>query len=637
MCGIAGIFLGNDGIDAAQLHALASLMGDALHTRGPDDHGVWTDAPHGLALAHRRLSIIDLSPEGHQPKVSASGRYVVSYNGEIYNYKELRARLDYPWRGQSDTEVLLAAVEAWGIEKALVELNGMFAFAVWDRQERTLTLARDRMGEKPLYYGRVNGMFVFASELKAFKSLPGFAPTINRDALNLLIRYSYIPAPHSIYDDIHKLMPGAYVQIKPGQAYAAQERYWSLEQTVEDSITKRLDCSEAEAADALEAQLKFSVGQRMMSDVPLGAFLSGGVDSSTIAALMQVQSSRHIQTFTIGFHEQGFDEAPYAKAVAAHLGTQHSEIYISPQEALQVIPQLSTIYDEPFADSSQIPTYLVSRFARQHVAVALSGDGGDELLGGYNRYVRGPAIWNGLSRIPQSVRIPASKLLLALHTSLLHRLVPPGSSRAARLVRKLGNYYEKMGINSREEFYLKLVAIYDQSHELVIGAKLLPLLPDVKPLQLDYAEWMMLQDALTYFPGDILTKVDRAAMAVSLETRTPFTDPELIALAWRLPLDMKVRNGQGKWLLRQVLYRYVPQALIERPKSGFSIPLGAWLRGSLKSWAADLLSPAALNAQGYLDSGRVQMLWNSHQSGQRDREHQLWNILMYQSWLANNS
>jgi asparagine synthase (glutamine-hydrolysing) len=635
MCGIAGIFVLNEGADATHLHACAQKMGDALLTRGPDSGGVWVDAAKGLALSHRRLSIIDVSPEGHQPMVSASGRYVVSYNGEIYNYQELRAQLSYPYRGHSDTEVLLAAIEAWGIEKALKTINGMFAIALWDKETQTLTLARDRMVEKPLYYGWVENNFVFASELKALKTLSEWKPTINRDALNLLIRYSYIQAPHSIYEHIYKLPSAHYVQIQKGQIELQTKSYWSLEDVVQQGLNQRLTCSSTEAAGLLDTKLKFAVSQRMMADVPLGAFLSGGVDSSAIVALMQTQSSRPVKTFTIGFHEQGFNEAPFAKAVAQHLGTEHHEMYLSPQAALDVIPKLAEMYDEPFADSSQIPTHLVSHFARQHVTVALSGDGGDEVFGGYNRYVRGPAIWNTISTVPYGLRAPISKLLLALHTRLIHRLVPQGNSPLSKLVRKLGNYYEKIGIRTPEEFYLRLVAIYDDAN-LVLGARELSLLPNTKPLSLTLAEWMMLQDALTYFPDDIMTKVDRASMAVSLETRTPFTDPDLIAFAWQLPLAMKIHGGKGKQILRDVLYRYVPKELIERPKTGFSIPLAMWLRGPLKSWAADLLAPDLLKRQGFLDVQAVQALWNSHQSGQRDREHQLWNILMFQSWLAQN-
>ncbi len=633
MCGIAGIFHTHPRTDAASLHAEATRMADALRLRGPDAGGVWADEASGVALSHRRLSIIDLSPDGAQPMVSASGRYVVSYNGEIYNYQELRARLDYPWQGHSDTQVLLAAVEAWGIEKALQEMNGMFAFALWDAREKTLTLARDRMGEKPVYYGWVGDAFVFTSELKALRTVEGFRPSINREALTMLMRTSYIPAPHSIYEGIHKLEPAHYITLSAGQRGAVAKPYWSFEKMARAQSARRFGGTVRDATDALDALMRHAVGQRMMSDVPLGAFLSGGVDSSTIAALMQAQSSRPVQTFTIGFNEQGFDEAPYAKAVAQHLGTDHHELYVTPREAAAVIPNLPHIYDEPFADSSQIPTFLVAQYARRHVTVALSGDGGDEMFGGYNRYLRGPALWRAISALPLPLRRLVAKALLVAHHTLAGKI--SGNSRTQRLVRKLGNYYEKIGTASAQEFYRGLCSIHNHPEELVLGAKAEMLAND--DMGLPFAEWMMMQDALTYFAGDILTKVDRAAMAVSLETRTPFTDPELMGFAWQLPLDMKIRDGQGKWLLRQVLDRYVPTSLIERPKAGFAVPIGEWLRGDLKPWAEALLAPDRLAREGYFNVQAVEEMWRQHQTHERDREHQLWNILMFQSWLETQS
>lgn len=596
------------------MHATAQRMGDALVTRGPDDAGVWVDAASGIALAHRRLSIIDLSPEGHQPMISASGRYVISYNGEIYNYRELRARLDYPWRGGSDTEVLLAAVEAWGVEKALQTMNGMFAFALWDMHEKVLYLARDRMGEKPLYYGWVDGNFVFASELKALRTLPQWAPSIHREALGLFMRYSYVPAPLSIYESIAKLPAGCLLRMS--QAQPVVTPYWRLADTIATRHANAFIGSAEEAVTALDAQLQHSIAQRMMADVPLGAFLSGGIDSSLIVALMQAQSSRPIQTFTIGFREQGFDEAPYAKAVAQHLHTEHHELYLSPREAAAVIPQLPTMYDEPFADASQIPTYLVAKFARQHVTVALSGDGGDEVFGGYNRYMHAPRLWNMLRLLPTPMRRTVAALL-----------------RHAPLPSRMQFLSERMDAASDKEFYRALCSVFTRPQSLVQGGGD-GLISFHDTPNLPFAEWMMAQDALTYFPDDILVKVDRAAMAVSLETRTPFTDPDLIALAWRLPLAMKIHTGKGKWLLRQVLYRYVPQQLIERPKAGFAVPIASWLRGDLRNWAEDLLAPQTIAAQGYFDPASVQHLWKMHQSGRRDCSKPLWNVLMFQSWLA---
>lgn len=639
MCGIAGIFLARPTLGADQLAAVAQRMGDAIIRRGPDDGGVWVDAEQGLGLAHRRLAIIDLSPEGHQPMISASGRFVLSFNGEIYNYRELRAQLEYPWRGQSDTEVMLAAFEAWGIEKALAAFNGMFAFAVWDKKEQTLTLARDRMGEKPLYYGWVGDSFVFGSELKAFRDIAGWPPSINRDAINLLMRFSYIPAPHSIYHDINKLMPASYITIKAGQKDLLPVPYWSFEAMVEACSGNRITCSLEEATNELDTRMRFAVAQRMMADVPLGVFLSGGIDSSSIVALMQQQSSIPVCSFTIGFTEQGFDEAPYARAIARHLQTEHTEIYVSSREAAKVIEHLPQIYDEPFADASQIPTHLVSKFARQHVTVALSGDGGDEMFGGYNRYVRGPALWKAISLMPLGARMAVAKALMAAHGAIMPANPHIATTRAERMARKLRNYYDKMATQSPEEFYVKLCSIDDHPERVVVGANRLELLSDSKRFDLDYGEWMMMQDALTYFPGDILTKVDRAAMAVGLETRTPFTDPEIMGFAWQLPMHMKIHQNKGKWLLRQVLYRYVPQQLIERPKAGFAVPIGSWLRGRLKPWAGDLLAPEKLKREGFFDAGEVQKMWESHQTGRRDKESQLWNVLMFQSWLdsARNS
>lgn len=635
MCGISGILF-NTHSSAVQMESLVGQMEDALIARGPDGGGVWVDEKNGIALSHRRLAIIDLSPEGHQPMVSASGRYVISFNGEIYNYRELRAELDYPWRGQSDTEVLLAAIENWGIEKTLLKCNGMFAFAVWDAQEKTLTLARDRMGEKPVYYGWVGGDFVFASELKALQTLPNWRPSINRDALLLLMRYSYVSAPHSIYECIYKLLPAHYISIKAGEGMPNQIPYWSFETMVANNMAQPIIATVEEATNQLEATLKFAVGQRMISDVPLGAFLSGGIDSSSVVALMQMQSTCPIKTFTIGFSEYGFDEAPYAKAVAKHLGTDHTEMYVSASQAAAVIPKLHTIYDEPFADVSQIPTYLVSQFARQHVTVALSGDGGDEMFGGYNRYVRGPAIWNMLAAIPMPIRKMAAKLLLSAHTLLINKITLYGTSPIHQLALKLGNYYEKIGIATAQEFYQKICSIHDYPEDIVLRAQEPVYVSPQNSLTLTYAEWMMVQDALNYFPNDILTKVDRAAMAASLETRTPFTDLGVMAFAWSLPLNMKIRGGKGKWLLRQMLYRHVSKKLVERPKAGFNVPIGEWLRGSLKEWAEDLLSHETIKQQGLLNPQAVQEMWQLHQSGHRDMHKPLWNVLMFQSWLIKS-
>lgn len=623
MCGITGILSFKKALPPERLTALAASMADRLVHRGPDAEGVWVDAAYGIALSHRRLSVIDLSDHARQPMMSASGRYVLSYNGEIYNFRELREELDYPWQSESDTEVILAAVEQWGLEKALQAFNGMFAFALWDRKERSLSLARDRMGEKPLYYGRAGGNFVFASELKAFNTLPGWPPAIDREALTAYMRYRYVPAPLSIYEGVFKLEPGSYLTVSAEKREAKPEAFWRFEEMVRDGMAQRLEADGATLTGQLETLLGRAVKRRMIADVPLGAFLSGGVDSSAIVALMQAQTAAPVKTFSIGFHETGYDEAPHARAVAENLGTDHTELYVTPEEARAIIPQLPVLYDEPFADSSQIPTSLVASLARQQVTVALSGDGGDECFGGYNRYLRGPALWRLLSALPLGLRKSLGWIIARMPASLF------GSHLQAQ---KLYKALEQMDAPTREGFYQMLCSASDAPAAVVIGGSESAMQPE-EDTAMDYAEWMMWQDALTYLPGDILTKVDRAAMGVSLETRIPFLDPEVMAFAWRLPREMKIRNGKGKWLLRQMLYRHVPEHLIERPKAGFAVPVGAWLRGPLEDWAQDLLSPERIKKQGFFEPLRVEAWWREHHSGARNREAELWNILMFQSWL----
>lgn len=624
MCGIAGLLGPPGAMNTEGLKHLAMVMAHPLAPRGPDDAGVWADVTHGMALAHRRLSVIDLSDHARQPMVSACGRYVLSYNGEIYNYRELRAQLDYPWQSRSDTEVVLAAIRQWGLTRALQAFNGMFAFALWDTETATLSLARDRMGEKPLYYGRVGSRFVFASELKAFATLPGWPPAIDREALTAYMRYSYIPAPRSIYEGIFKLEPG-HALITNGHDDRKPEAYWSLTDLVAAGQADSLHDDDEILTDQLEECLRKAIKQRMIADVPLGAFLSGGIDSSAVVALMQAQASGPVKTFTIGFEEALYNEAPFARAVAEHLGTEHTELLVTPGDTREVIPALPDLYDEPFADSSQIPTYLVSRLARQHVTVALSGDGGDEMFGGYTRHLRAPVLWRGLSALPQPLR----RVATGVPEPWLRALTPGRPQWAA----KLSNLRDKLDVPDRETFYRDICSLYPRPQELVVGGS------EPKPVYKDtptpdFAQWMMLQDALTYLPGDILTKVDRAAMGVSLETRIPFLDPEVMAFAWHLPLTMKIRHGKGKWLLRQVLYRHVPRELIERPKAGFAIPVGAWLHGPLQEWAEDLLAEETLRRQGMLEANRVRTLWEEHRTGARDRQSILWNILMFQSWMA---
>ena len=644
MCGIAGVM-------SRHLEALAPAfvraMTDAIAHRGPDDSGQWDDAEMGIALGHRRLSILDLSPAGHQPMLSGSGRFALVFNGEIYNHLELRAELeDQAWRGHSDTETLLAASERWGVETTLRKCVGMFALALWDRESRTLTLARDRLGEKPLYYGWQQGVFVFASELKAIRAHPAFEGKIDRDVLALFLRHNYAPAPYSIYKGISKLPPGTYYQIGLASTSGVLKAYWSARDAAEHGQKNRFTGSDEEAREALECMLGQSVAGQMLADVPLGAFLSGGVDSSTVVALMQKHSAHPVKTFTIGFDEEAYNEAEHAHAVARHLGTEHTELYVKPEEAQAVIPLLPALYDEPFADSSQIPTYLVSRLARNHVTVSLSGDGGDELFGGYNRYFWAQDIWRKLGWMPQSVRAGVAGVLTSMPpatwNSALKRLgrFLPAKLRYANPGDKLHKLADILAVRSPEEIYWGLVSHWKQPAQVVrSGAEPATVLTDASQWAdvPDLTHRMMYLDTVTYLPDDILTKVDRAAMGVSLETRVPLLDHRVLEFAWMLPLSMKVRGGQSKWLLRQVLYGHVPRELIERPKMGFGIPLDVWLRGPLKTWAEGLLDPERLEREGYFRSEPIQQKWREHLAGQRNWSYYLWDVLMFQAWVEANA
>jgi len=642
MCGIAGIM----DCSTTELASHVRNMVASIRYRGPDDFGVWCDERVGIGLGHARLSILDLSPEGHQPMSSASGRYVIVFNGEIYNFSELRSELErvgQTFRGHSDTEVMLAAFEEWGIEKALSRFVGMFAFALWDRGDRALTLARDRMGEKPLYYGWQGNTFLFGSELKALKAHPAFLGEIDRDALALMLRHNYIPSPYSIYKGIRKLPPGSYLSFQMGKRESKPVPYWSARETAERGQAQLFFGSEADAVLALEAQLLETIGSQMIADVPLGAFLSGGVDSSTVVALMQAQSSRPVKTFTIGFHEKGYDEAQYAKSVARHLGTEHTELYVMPREAMNVIPRLPTIYDEPFSDSSQIPTFLVSELARQHVTVSLSGDGGDELFGGYNRYFWATNIWRRIGWAPKPLRAALAGTLTALPPTTWNSVfrglacVVPTAWRYANPGDKLHKVAEILAVGTPEEIYLDLVSHWKEPAAVVRGAQEPPtVLTDAGQWTdlPDFEQRMMYLDQMTYLPDDILTKVDRAAMGVSLETRVPFLDHRLVEFAWSLPLSLKIREGQGKWLLRQVLYRHVPKQLMDRPKMGFGVPIDVWLRGPLRAWAEELLDEARLQREGYFTPSPIRMKWAEHLSGTRNWSYYLWDVLMFQAWLS---
>jgi asparagine synthase (glutamine-hydrolysing) len=657
MCGITGFIQSGDfTLDAAK--AIATKMADAIAHRGPDDAGVWLDDRAGLALAHQRLSIVDLSPAGHQPMMSAAGKYVIVFNGEIYNHQELRLELEklskvnasvndgvfeIHWRGHSDTETLLAAFEVWGIEATLKKTVGMFAIALWDRVLNVLTLARDRMGEKPLYYGFQNKTFMFGSELKALKAHPDFLSEIDRDVLCLYLRHCYIPAPFSIYKGIHKLLPGTYVQLNLHSDVElprlTPKAYWSMEDVAKMGSAYPFQGSDAEAISALDKQLRESIGVQMLADVPLGAFLSGGVDSSAIVALMQSQSKRPVKTFSIGFEEVGFNEAGYAKDVAMHLGTDHTELYVSSAEAIEVIPLLGKMYDEPFADSSQIPTYLVSKMAKQHVKVSLSGDAGDELFCGYNRYALADN-WGAIVKIPLWFRKIARQSINLIQPETWDTFFQK-ISKFKKMPDHMGDKLKKLAkiitCKTIQEAYRRLVSEIDNPESIVIGATE----PEswltkigMKMIFNDSKQRMMFMDAMTYLPDDILVKVDRAAMANSLETRVPFLDHRVVELAWRLPMNMKMRDGKTKWILRQVLYKYVPQVLIERPKQGFSIPLNEWLRGPLRHWVESLLNEKRLRSEGYFNVSLVRKIWLAHLSGKRNNQRLLWSILMYQAWLA---
>jgi asparagine synthase (glutamine-hydrolysing) len=656
MCGFAGFACTPSRV--GDPYPVLERMGNSIRHRGPDDSGIWYDEPSVVGFVHRRLSVVDLSTAGHQPMACPTGRYVIAFNGEIYNHLDLRAELEkvgaggpasVPWRGHSDTETLLAGFAAWGIKATVERCIGMFAFAVWDRKARVLTLGRDRLGEKPLYYGWQGlgdgACFLFGSEVKALKAHPSFAAEINRDALLLLMRHNYIPAPHSIYRDIFKLPAGSLLTVSLDRREPIIEAYWSLVDMAVSGNGSPLDGSPEEIVDELEGLLRSAVRQQMVADVPLGAFLSGGIDSSTVVALMQAQSDRPVKTFTIGFNEEGYDEAVHAKAVARHLGTDHTELYVTPQQALDVIPKLPTLYCEPFADSSQIPTFLVSQLARQKVTVSLSGDAGDELFSGYNRYVLARKLWGKMSRLPRGARSLTASGIRAMSPATWNKLLGPMQPLAPRTLRQtnIGDKLHKgagvLAARRVDDLYLGLVTHWEPEG-LVIGGQEPATCLRGNPLPLpglDDVQRMMAMDAITYLPDDILVKVDRAAMGVSLEGRVPFLDHRVVEFAWRVPQSMKLRDGVGKWILRQVLYRHVPKELIERPKMGFGVPIDAWLRGPLRDWAEALLDEGRLRREGYFKPAPIRAKWAEHLSGQRNWQYHLWDVLMFQAWLEEQS
>lgn len=633
MCGFTGFF--DLGLEVDQSHSILKRMLQAITHRGPDDEGVW--AEQGKYLGHRRLSILDLSAAGHQPMLSASQQYVIAFNGEIYNFQEIRKQLEenqrIVWRGHSDTEVMLAAIEAWGLDRALNQFNGMFAFALWDRRSKTLTLARDRFGEKPLYYSYDQNRIIYGSELSTLEQFPDLDKEIDREGLSEYFKYNYIPAPYSIYKSVKKLKPAHYLVWSLGNGVVQECCYWDIQSIAEKSQKRVNPLSDQEAIDKLDFLLKDSVSLRMEADVPLGTFLSGGIDSSVVSSIMQNQSKIPIRTFSIGFDIKGYNEAEHAAAVAKHLGTNHTEHYVTGSEARAVVPRLGALFDEPFADSSQIPMYLVSQIARRDVTVCLSGDGGDELFGGYSRYFKSGKIFNKIKLVPMRKQIQFILEKTPFHILDYLAKIASGLMKLPLTAHKLKTIAPLLSAHNQYELYCLLMMCWKNPQVVVLDS--------TNRYQYDYnfdlndfVHVMMLHDSLTYLPGDILTKVDRATMAVSLEGRIPLLDYRIAEFAWSLPLSQKVKDNQGKWLLRQVLYKYVPQHLIDRPKMGFGIPLGEWLRTDLREWASEMINPVKLKKQGLLNASQVELIWHNHLYTDTDYSSQLWSVIMLQAWLA---
>ena len=642
MCGFSGFIQPEHLTQKARSYIQG--MTDAIIHRGPDDAGHWLDAEEGIALGHRRLSILDLSSAGHQPMHSICGRYVLVYNGEIYNHMELRKNLEddlgtLSWNGSCDTETLLNGISHWGLDTCLEKLNGMYAFALWDKKKRQLILARDRMGEKPLFYGRSGDTFLFGSELKTLAAHPSWRGEVDRNALTLYLRHNYVPAPFSIFKNIFKLPPAHYIVIsESGRSISDLHCYWSLGHVANKGTLTNIS-EPKKLINKLDNLLHDSIHMRMKADVPLGVFLSGGYDSTCITAIMQAQSHHPVKTFSIGFHETNYNEAEYAKAVAKFLGTEHTELYVTPKETINVIPKLPIIYDEPFADPSQIPTYLVSQLARQDVKVSLSGDGGDELFFGYDRYFKARRIWNQLNRFPLTLRKMFVKSMNLIPSRTLQQVmnILPRSFRIKHLADRIPKFSEILSQQDELSFYRELISHYKKPEQVILRGKepdtifnFRESLPDLPGL----CEKMMYIDMLSYLPDDILVKIDRASMSVGLEARIPMLDHRLVEFAWQVPINFKYRDGQGKWLLRQVLNRYIPNKLTDRPKMGFGMPIEHWLRGPLRPWAESLLDSKRLSDEGFFNPQMIRQIWHEHLTGRRRWHGVLWAVLMFQAWYA---
>ena len=629
MCGVTGIISKNKNIP--YLSDLLNPMVESLNHRGPDSKGIYFDENNGVALGHNRLSIIDLSTKGHQPMVSNSGRYIISFNGEIYNHLLLRNKIGVnSWVGTSDTETILSAIEKWGIETTLEQLNGMFAFALYDKLGGGIHLCRDRAGEKPMYYGEISGDFIFASELKAFLVHPKFKREVNRKVLATYMKYGYVPAPYTIYKDVKKIPAGCHLIVNNGMDIKLR-KYWSLGKSTTANDHSINDESQIRR---LKELLLSSVEQQMISDVPLGVFLSGGIDSSMVASMMQSVSNKPIDTFSIGFNEKEYDESSYARSISNYLNTHHHELIIDSKMSLDVVTELPNIYDEPFADASGIPTYILAKMSRNNVTVSLSGDGADELFGGYERYYKGMGYWSKINLIPLPIRRIMKNILLSFSNDFYNRINNPYFN-SGKLGYKVHKIMQGLDSSSSSEFMQRIVSIWNDPDDVVLSGYSLDTEYQINSINdfIDDESYAMYCDFKAYLPDDILVKVDRAAMAVSLETRAPFLDYRIIEFANALPTHYKIRNGMSKWILKQVLYEYIPSKYFNRPKTGFSVPIDSWLRGPLKEWAWDLINPKKLDDEGYFNSSIIHDKWNQHQDGKGNYQYQLWNVLMFQTWL----